>query len=193
MEKLLFIDACVRDERSRTKVLCDVYLEEFLKKNPKTEVETVVLRNGSVQTHTMEKLDIRDGLIRQKDFSHPMFALAKQFKGADYVVIGSPYWDLSFSAILKVYIENIMMADLTFEATDTGFIGLCKGKKLTYITTAGGVIGDKNFGYDYMCGVADMLGIAETECIMAEALDIAGNDADAIVAGAIEEIRRKFK
>ena len=44
-----------------------------------------------------------------------------------------------------------------------------------------------------MCGVADMLGIAETECIMAEALDIAGNDADAIVAGAIEEIRRKFK
>lgn len=193
MEKLLFIDACVRDERSRTKVLCDVYLEEFLKKNPKTEVETVVLRNGSVQTHTMEKLDIRDGLIRQKDFSHPMFDLAKQFKEADYVVIGSPYWDLSFSAILKVYIENIMMADLTFEATDTGFIGLCKGKKLTYITTAGGVIGDKNFGYDYMCGVADMLGIAETECIMAEALDIAGNDADAIVAGAIEEIRRKFK
>ena len=193
MEKLLFIDACVRDERSRTKVLCDVYLEEFLKKNPDIEVDRVVLRNGSVETHTMEKLDIRDGLIRQKDFSHPMFALAKQFKEADYVVIGSPYWDLSFSAILKVYIENIMMADLTFEATDTGFIGLCKGKKLTYITTAGGVIGDKNFGYDYMCGVADMLGIAETECIMAEALDIAGNDADAIVADAIEEIRRKFK
>ena len=180
MEKLLFIDACVRDERSRTKVLCDVYLEEFLKKNPDIEVDRVVLRNGSVETHTMEKLDIRDGLIRQKDFSHPMFDLAKQFKEADYVVIGSPYWDLSFSAILKVYIENIMMADLTFEATDTGFIGLCKGKKLTYITTAGGVIGDKNFGYDYMCGVADMLGIAETECIMAEALDIAGNDADAI-------------
>ena len=193
MEKLLFIDACVRDERSRTKVLCDVYLEEFLKKNPDIEVDRVVLRNGSVETHTMEKLDIRDGLIRQKDFSHPMFDLAKQFKEADYVVIGSPYWDLSFSAILKVYIENIMMADLTFEATDTGFIGLCKGKKLTYMTTAGGVIGDKNFGYDYMCGVADMLGIAETECIMAEALDIAGNDADAIVAGAIEEIRRKFK
>lgn len=193
MGKLLFIDACVRDERSRTKVLCDVYLEEFLKKNPDIEVDRVVLRNGSVETHTMEKLDIRDGLIRQKDFSHPMFDLAKQFKEADYVVIGSPYWDLSFSAILKVYIENIMMADLTFEATDTGFIGLCKGKKLTYITTAGGVIGDKNFGYDYMCGVADMLGIAETECIMAEALDIAGNDADAIVAGAIEEIRRKFK
>lgn len=55
MEKLLFIDACVRDERSRTKILCDVYLEEFLKKNPETEVETVVLRNGSVQPHTMEK------------------------------------------------------------------------------------------------------------------------------------------
>lgn len=192
MEKLLYIDACVRDKRSRTKILCDVYLEEFLKKNPQTELETVVLRNGSVQTHTMEKLDIRDGLIRKKDFSHPMFNLAKQFKEADYVVIGSPYWDLSFSAILKVYIENIMMADLTFEATDTGFIGLCRGKKLTYITTAGGFIGDKNYGYDYLCGIADMLGIPETECIFAEALDIAGYDADAIVAQTACQIRSKF-
>ena len=193
MEKLLFIDACVRDERSRTKILCDVYLEEFLKKNPETEVETVVLRNGSVQPHTMEKLDIRDDLVRKKDFTHQMFSLAKQFKEADYIVIGTPYWDLSFAAILKVYIENIMVADLTFKATNTGCIGLCNGKKLTYITTAGGFIGEKNYGYDYMCGAADMLGIPETECIKAEALDIEGFDAEKIVAKAVEEIRCKFK
>lgn len=193
MEKLLFLDACVRDENSRTKKLCEVYLEEFLKKHSDVVVETVVLRSGSVETHTVEKLRERDALIRKKEFSHPMFDLAKQFKEADYVVIGSPYWDLSFAAILKVYIENIMMADLTFEATNTGFIGLCKGKKLVYITTAGGFIGDKNFGYDYLCGVAEMLGIPETECIKAEALDIEGFDAEKIVAKAIAEIRGKFK
>jgi len=193
MEKLLFLDACIRDEGSRTKRLCDVYLEEFLKKHPDTRVETVVLRKGTVEPHTKEKIRLRDSLIRKKDFSHPMFDLAKQFKDADYVLIGSPYWDLSFAAILKVYIENIMMADLTFEATNTGFIGLCKGKKLIYITTAGGFIGDKNFGYDYLCGIADMLGIPDTECIKAEALDIDGFDAEKIVTKTIEEIRQKVR
>ena len=193
MEKLLFVDACIRGEKSRTKQLCDVYLEEFLKKNPETSVETVKLRSGMLNTHTVEKLDLRDSLIRKRDFSHEMFDLAKQFKEADYIVIGSPYWDLSFAAVLKVYIENIMVADLTFKATNTGFVGLCSGKKLIYITTAGGFIGEKNFGYDYMCGVAEMLGIPDTECVKAEALDIEGFDAGKIVAKAAEEIRNRFK
>lgn len=193
MEKLLFVDACIRDENSRTKRLCDVYLEEFMKKNPEVEMETLTLRSGSVMTHSAEKLQIRDNLARKKEFSHPMFDLARQMRDADYVVIGSPYWDLSFAAILKVYIENVMVADLTFEATSTGFVGLCKGKKLIYITTAGGFIGDKNYGYDYLCGIADMLGIPDTECIKAEALDIEGFDAEKIVAKSIEEIRQKFK
>lgn len=193
MEKLLFVDACIRGEKSRTKQLCDVYLEEFLKKNPDTSMETVKLRSGMLNTHTVEKLDLRDSLIRKQDFSHEMFDLAKQFKEADYIVIGSPYWDLSFAAVLKVYIENIMVADLTFKATNTGFVGLCGGKKLIYITTAGGFIGEKNFGYDYMCGVAEMLGIPDTECVKAEALDIEGFDAGKIVAKAAEEIRNRFK
>ena len=68
MEKLLFVDACIRGEKSRTKQLCDVYLEEFLKKNPDTSVETVKLRSGMLNTHTVEKLDLRDSLIRKRDF-----------------------------------------------------------------------------------------------------------------------------
>ncbi len=192
MEKLLFVDACIRGEKSRTKRLCDTYIREFQNKHPDVAVETVVLRRGSVETHTVEKLHERDGYVVQKDWNHPMFDLAKQFKEADYIVIGTPYWDLSFSAVLKVYIENIMVADLTFKATNTGFVGLCKGKKLIYITTAGGFIGDKNYGYDYFCGLAEMLGIPETECIKAEALDIEGFDAEKIVAKAVKEIKSRF-
>ena len=70
--------------------------------------------------------------------------------------------------------------------------GLCEGKSLVYITTAGGFIGDKNFGYDYMCGVADMFGIPETELIKAEALDIEGFDAEKIMEKAIEEVKQRF-
>ena len=36
-----------------------------------------------------------------------MFDLASQFQQADEIVIAAPYWDLSFPAILKLYLENI--------------------------------------------------------------------------------------
>ena len=192
MEKLLFIDACISTHASRTKRLCTTYIDQFLKKNPEVTLETVVLRKGKVEPLTKERIIERDKYVERKDWNHPMFDFAKQFQEADYIVVGTPYWDLSFASILKVYVENIMVADLTFKATNTGFVGLCEGKSLVYITTAGGFIGDKNFGYDYMCGVADMFGIPETELIKAEALDIEGLDAEKIMEKAIEEVKQRF-
>ena len=192
MEKLLFIDACISTHASRTKRLCTTYIDQFLKKNPEVTLETVVLRKGKVEPLTKERIIERDKYVERKDWNHPMFDFAKQFQEADYIVVGTPYWDLSFASILKVYVENIMVADLTFKATNTGFGGLCEGKSLVYITTAGGFIGDKNFGYDYMCGVADMFGIPETELIKAEALDIEGFDAEKIMEKAIEEVKQRF-
>ena len=192
MEKLLFIDACISTHASRTKRLCTTYIDQFLKKNPEVTLETVVLRKGKVEPLTKERIIERDKYVERKDWNHPMFDFAKQFQEADYIVVGTPYWDLSFASILKVYVENIMVADLTFKATNTGFVGLCEGKSLVYITTAGGFIGDKNFGYDYMCGVADMFGIPETELIKAEALDIEGFDAEKIMEKAIEEVKQIF-
>ena len=192
MEKLLFIDACISTHASRTKRLCTTYIDQFLKKNPEVTLETVVLRKGKVEPLTKERIIERDKYVERKDWNHPMFDFAKQFQEADYIVVGTPYWDLSFASILKVYVENIMVADLTFKATNTGFVGLCEGKSLVYITTAGGFIGDKNFGYDYMCGVADMFGIPETELIKAEALDIEGFDAEKIMEKDIEEVKQRF-
>lgn len=192
MEKVLFLDACVREEASRTKQLCEVYLEEFLKAHPDAEVEHLVLRDGVVKTHTMEKLEERDGYVRTGNWDHPMFDLGKQYRDADYIVIGTPYWDLSFAAILKVYLENIMVADLTFGCNDEGFYGLCKGKMMTYITTGGGVIDGQNYGYEYMQAIAKMTGIDDTECFYAQNLDIVGFDADAIMEEAKEMIRAAF-
>ena len=37
---------------------------------------------------------------------------AKQFAGADTIVIAAPFWDLSFPAILKTYIENIYVTGI---------------------------------------------------------------------------------
>ena len=43
------------------------------------------------------------------------------------------------------------------------------------------MIGTKNFGFDYLKGLAAMFGIPSAWCLTAEGLDIQGNDPEAIL------------
>ena len=130
---------------------------------------------------------MRSEKAAEKDFSHELFAPARQFREADEVVIAAPYWDLSFPAMLKSYIEQLCVNGLTFSYSEEGIpVGHCLAKRLTYVTTAGGYLGEYNMGYDYVAAVCKLyFGIGESRCISAEGLDIWGNDAEAILADAI--------
>lgn len=48
--------------------------------------------------------------------------------------------------------------------------GLCKAKRLVYITTSGGPCSFANYGFEYLQGIAHMFGIPETHFISAELL-----------------------
>ena len=83
---------------------------------------------------------------------------------------------------LKVYLEWACTLGITFGYTQAGEQrGLCRAERLIYITTAGGPLEDRNFGYEYVRGVAGMLGITNTHCVAAQGLDIRGNDPEAIL------------
>ena len=79
---------------------------------------------------------------------------------------------------------------MTFRYTPEGFpAGMCKAKKLIYITTAGGPIGEYNLGFDYVKALATLYyGISEVQCFTAEFLDIDGADVPAIMAKAKEAV-----
>ena len=128
-----------------------------------------------------ESLDIREKLILQDDFSDTMFSLAKDFAAADEIVIAAPYWDLAFPALLKIYLEQITVSGITFRYAKGVPQGLCRAKRLIYVTTAGGIIYD-NFGFEYVKALAQKLyGIDEVMFFKAENLDIDGNDATELI------------
>ena len=59
------------------------------------------------------------------------FLLAKQFSEVDVIVVGAPYWDMMFPAVVKNYFENVTMSGLTFQYGQNGIPrGLCKAKNL---------------------------------------------------------------
>lgn len=188
MATILFVNACMRGNDSRTLELCKEYLSTKTQDDIIEEVDLDALKltplSGQKAAYRMEKQ-------AQGAWADPIFSLAKQMEKADEILIGAPYWDLSFPAALKTYLEYCCVCDITFHYTKEGRPeGLCHSKKLTYITTSGGFIGDKNYGYDYVCGLADMLSLGETRFVSAEGLDIIGMDIEVQMNKAREELKK---
>ena len=128
------------------------------------------------------------------DFSDPYFDLARQFAAADTVVIAAPYWDLSFPALLKQYLESVCVTGLTFRYSPEGIpIGMCRAKRLWYVTTAGGPM-TPDFGFGYVKALAQgLFGIADCRLISAENLDVVGNDPQAILEKSYRAIDVQLK
>ncbi|MDL2253819.1 NAD(P)H-dependent oxidoreductase, partial [Ruminococcaceae bacterium OttesenSCG-928-I18] len=191
MKKVLFVNACIRSaEESRTDRLCRAFFEQYKKLHPDYEVNELKLAELDMAAFTPHALNTRDRLDEAGKLDDAQFVHAHTFAAADIVVIGAPYWDLSFPAKLKVYIEHISMAGITFDYSDTGFLGLCKAEKLLYITTAGDNIGAYDFGFTYIKGVAKKLfGIKNAEKLAAEGLDLPDADIEGIMKKAESDAR----
>jgi FMN-dependent NADH-azoreductase len=123
-----------------------------LKKSFETQscsVSTVNLENIVMYPLNGKTLAEREQAIANNDFSGALFEPARNFAAADEVVIAAPYWDMSFPASLKLYIEQLCVNKLTFCYNEMGMpCGLTKVKKVVYLTTAGGYIGNNNFGFN---------------------------------------------
>ena len=183
---VLFVNACVR-EQSRTLLLA----RHLLRRLP-AQVSEIRLEDMDLKPLTKDSLARRDDLLRQGKWEDPSFCLARQFADADGIVIAAPYWDFGFPALLKIYLETVTVSGITFCYEEGRPRGLCKAKKLYYITTAGGPI-LLDFGFSYVRSLAENLyGIRETSCIRAENLDMDGADIALILEDAIEEINRKI-
>lgn len=181
---ILFIDACPRPY-SRTRRLAEHLLGRL--GGPVREEKLSGLRFPAADADFIER---RDALARAGSFDHPLFDIARRFAAADEVVVAAPYWDLSFPSALKQYFEQVNALGVTFTYSPEGVpVGLCRAKKLWYVTTAGGPVISDEFGYGYVRALArGFYGIAETQLIKAEGLDILGADVEAILRRAELEI-----
>ncbi len=173
----LFINACVRQD-SRTKRLADCLLSKW-----KEAVTEVALDRIVFEPTDEAYLVRRDRLLAENRLDDPMFALARQFASADRILIAAPYWDLSFPAVLKQYLEKINVPGITFFYTPEGIPqGLCRARELVYVTTAGGTYVPEEFGFGYVKALAGgYYGIGNVRLVQAVGLDLVGADPEVIL------------
>jgi FMN-dependent NADH-azoreductase len=66
-------------------------------------------------------------------------ATLQEFLAADVVVIGAPMYNFTIPSQLKAWIDRVTVAGRTFRYNETGPEGLCGGKKVIIVSTAGGL------------------------------------------------------
>ena len=145
--KVLFVNACIRNKESRTLRLAKAFIDKLEKKEPKAIISETKLYEENLKPLLNSDIKKRDGFVSKKDFSDQMFRWAKEFKENDVVIIATPFWDLSFPSLLKFYIENIFVNELTFKYENGIPMGLSKVKKVVLIATSGGPINENNLNY----------------------------------------------
>ena len=186
MKKVLFVDCCIRRDHSRSKQLADFFLGELQKKG-EYEIETLCLMDENLSYFSEGFFLQREALLAEGKLDHPRFRYAHQFAEADKIVIAAPFWDLSFPALLKVYIENLCVDSITFHTDEHGLHGLCKADHMVFLTARGAFYTDSPLeqGSRYLEQMAAFFGIEKYDCVAAEGLDIG--------AWPVEELMDKAK
>lgn len=130
MKKLLYIDACIRDDESRTKRIAEPIVKALEKKY---DVQRFVLNDMDLEIVQRDLIRKRlNGMI-----DATVMSWAETVRDADRIVIAAPFWDMSIPAALKNFIELCSILDVTFKTNDKTCYGNCKAEKLLFITTRG--------------------------------------------------------
>lgn len=130
MKSLLYIDACVRDEESRTKRVAEPIMEELAKKY---DVTKFVLNELSLDV-------VKKPLLAKRlagDIPKEVMSWAEAVRDADRIVIAAPFWDMGIPAVLKTFFELCSIFDVTFKSDDKTCYGNCKAEKMLFITSRG--------------------------------------------------------
>ena len=167
MKKLLYIDACIRDEQSRTKRIATPIVEAL---KQKYEVQTLVINDLDLSIVKKELITKRNN----GEIDPQVMSWAESVRDADRIVIAAPFWDMSIPAALKNFFELCSIFDVTFKSNDKTCYGNCKAEKMLYITTRGMDIDTGDVleqGSSYLKALSWLWGIGPLEVISAQNMD----------------------
>jgi FMN-dependent NADH-azoreductase len=179
MEKLLYIDSCIREEVSRTKKIATPIINKL---KERYDVETLVINELNLTIVKKDLVNKRtNGIIDSE-----VLSWANKVSKADRIVIAAPFWDMSIPAALKSFIELCSIINVTFASDDKTCFGICNCKKLLYITTRGMNIktnSELDQATPYLKAISYLWGLGDVSVVSAYNLDYSNE----------EEVEEKIK
>ncbi|BBP59557.1 FMN-dependent NADH-azoreductase [Pseudomonas sp. St316] len=176
--KLLHIDSSILGDNSASRQLSREVVDAWKAAEPGITVTYRDLAADAISHFSAQTLiaagtsaELRDAALKHEaDLSASTMA---EFLAADAVVIAAPMYNFSIPTQLKAWIDRIAVAGQTFRYTEAGPEGLCGGKKLVIVSTAGGLHAGQpsSVGHEeYLKQMFGFLGITDIEFVRAEGL-----------------------
>lgn len=142
MSKTLILHYTPRGERSKTKQLVDAFIEAS---SEKTEIIEHDLAERAPEMFLRENLMayvMRNMVGEDKpEYDEALKGLDEvvdELVSADRVVLAFPLYNYSVPAVVKAWIDSVIVSGKTFTMVDGKFQGLMGGKKALVLSTAGG-------------------------------------------------------
>ncbi|KAF0866671.1 FMN-dependent NADH-azoreductase [Pseudomonas sp. LD120] len=176
--KLLHIDSSILAEHSASRQLSHRVVQAWKAAQPDTVVTYRDLAGDAISHFSAATLlaagtaaELRNA-AQHHEAQLSAQALA-EFQAADVLVIAAPMYNFTIPTQLKAWIDRIAVAGQTFRYTEAGPEGLCAGKKVIVVSTAGGLHVGQATGAaheDYLKVLFGFLGISDVEFVRAHGL-----------------------
>lgn len=176
--KLLHIDSSILGDNSASRQLSGEVVKTWQAAEPGVVVTYRDLAADAISHFSAATLvaagtaaELRNA-AQQHEADLSAQALA-EFIAADAVVIAAPMYNFTIPTQLKAWIDRIAVAGQTFRYTEAGPEGLCGGKKVVIVSTAGGLHAGQATGVaheDYLKVLFGFLGITDIEFVRAHGL-----------------------
>ncbi|MGN7738417.1 FMN-dependent NADH-azoreductase [Pseudomonas sp. 22526] len=177
--KLLHIDSSILGDNSASRQLSDSVVKAWRNADASVEVTYRDLDADAISHFSSATLvaagtpaEVRNA-AQQHEAELSASTLA-EFLATDAVVIAAPMYNFTIPTQLKAWIDRIVVAGQTFSYTEeTGPKGLCGGKKIVVVSTAGGLHAGQATGVgheDYLKVLFGFLGITDIEFVRAQGL-----------------------
>ncbi|RQO70484.1 NAD(P)H dehydrogenase [Pedobacter sp. KBW06] len=181
MKKLLIINASVRGERSYSRMLTQLFIDNWKSRYPE---DRFTLREIGLEViPAIDEKWIAGAFLKSEDKNAENQAalqfsneLVRELKEHDIYVIGTPMYNWSIPSGLKSYIDQVMRINETWKfrsgKPDGDYIGLLENKKM-YILSSRGDTGygkhekneSMNFQTSYLQFVFGMMGVKDVSTI----------------------------
>lgn len=176
--KLLHIDSSILGDHSASRQLSRSVVEAFTAVEQSAQVTYRDLASDSLNHFSPATLaaagtpeEGRDAAQQQEVASNEK--ILQEFLDADVVVIGAPVYNFTIPSQLKAWIDRISVAGSTFRYTEAGPEGLCGGKKVIIVSTAGGLhVGQPtSVGHeDFLKVLFGFIGVTDLQFVFAHGL-----------------------
>ncbi len=108
---------------------------------------------------------------KEKKAAEYSMAQCKLFKQADLLVMTTPMWNFGVPAILKAWLDQVLMPNVTFSIGPTGFTPMHRIRKVVVLASSGGVyeVGDLRDGVrNGIKAAVGFVGIADVDVVWAQ-------------------------